>query len=127
MDASSSSPRGRSLAIVLVLVAASLLGIVLATPRAAAAGNTTYLAGSAWTGSSTPTWLSGDTWVLYGDVSVNSGCVLTVEHGAIVKADPGVHLYVDGSLHVDGISGGPVIFVNNQTTVTSWTSGPCGS
>ncbi len=120
MDALSLSRRGRSLTVVLILASAAFMGLLASAPNVAAA-TTHYLAGSACTGSSTPTWVTGDTWVLYGDVMVDLGCTLTIQAGVVVQADPNVHLYVSGALRADGTAADPIRFVNNQTTVTPWT------
>ena len=120
MDAGSRRPRARSLSIVLGLVGVVLLGFVVGAPSAAAAA-THALSGSACSASSTPTWLTGDTWDLYGDVVVDTGCVLTIQPGVTVAADPGVHLYVNGTLWANGTEAAPIQFEDNQTTVTPWT------
>ncbi len=119
MDSTRPGPRGRSLAIILVLVATGFVGLLGAAPPAAAA-TTHFLAGSACKSTSTPVWLSGDTWVLYGNALVDAGCTLTIQPNVTVLGDPGVHLYVNGTLHADGLDGAPISFLNNQTTATPW-------
>ena len=64
------------------------------------------------------TWLTGDTWVLYGNTYVGLGCTLTIQPGVTVKADPGFHLYVNGTLVADGTPSSRILFEDNQTTVT---------
>ena len=118
MDASGLSPRGRSLAIALLIVATGLVGVALTAPRVAAAPPYAY--GSLCNGSPSVTWLAGSTWILNKSAVVDDTCVLTIEPGVTVKADPGVHLYVNGTLIADGMPGDAIDFVNNQTTVTSW-------
>ncbi len=115
MDPSSPGPRGRSLSIVLLLLLSSSFGLLAVAPRAAAAGPF-----YAWGHLCTNTWQAGDTWIINATAVVDSGCTLTIAPGALVNADPGVHLYVNGTLVADGVSGNPILFGNNQTTALSW-------
>ncbi len=119
MHASSLSPGWRSLAIALILLAATLVGLTFAAPRAGAAGPF-YAYGSICKGTPSVTWVTGDTWILNASAVVDLGCVLTIEPGVTVMADPGVHLYVNGTLNANGIAGNAIKFLNNQTAVTSW-------
>ncbi len=118
MDASSRSPRGRSSAIVLLLIATTLVGLLAVAPRAAAAGPF-YAYGSVCSGSSA-TWVTGDTWIINASAVVDVGCTLTIEPGVTVLADPSVHLYVNGTLRADGLPGNLIRFEDNKTAVTPW-------
>ncbi|HYM38697.1 MAG TPA: hypothetical protein VEY12_00935, partial [Thermoplasmata archaeon] len=119
MDASSFRHRGPSVAVVLVLVATTLVGLVVLAPRVAAAGPF-YAWGSICKGNPAVTWLTGDTWILNRSAVVDVGCVLTIEPGVTVKADPGVRLYVNGTLNANGARGNMIDFLNNQTAVIAW-------
>jgi len=50
-------------------------------------------------------------YLLSGDVYVAEGLTLTVGPGQIIKPKPGVDLYINGTLDVNGIEGSPVYFV----------------
>ncbi|HLE55249.1 MAG TPA: Ig-like domain-containing protein [Thermoplasmata archaeon] len=109
---------GRSLAIVLVLLAAGLTApFVSATPGAvpAAGPGARYIAGSACSGNSTPYWLTGETWVMYANVTVPAGCILTIQPGVAVLADSDVRLYLDGQLQANGTSTRYISFDTNAT------------
>ncbi len=119
MPTSFPGPRVRSLAIALLL-ASVLFASLLGGAFAAVAQSTNYISGDACAGGPNPTWLSGDTWILYGNVTVPGGCTLTIEPGATVLGDPGVHLYIAGTLMAGGASGTPTQFKDNQTTGVPW-------
>ena len=69
----------------------------------------------------TTTWDTFCIWVMYGNVTVNPGATLTILPGTSVLADPGVHLFVRGTLKADGSSGGPISFGPNRTLApTPW-------
>ncbi len=119
MPTSSPGPRVRSLAIAL-LITGVLLASFLGTAPAAVAQSPNYISGDACAGGPNPKWQSGDTWIMYGNVTVSGGCTLTIEPGAIVMGDPGVHLYITGSLVAGGTSGTPTQFKDNQTAGVPW-------
>ena len=110
---------GFRLLIVVLLIASVVLLTALPVPKVSAAGNTYYVAGNACP-ASTVTWLTGDTWVLYGNTYVGLGCTLTIQPGVTVKADSGVHLYVNGTLSADGTPSAPILFEDNRTAVLPW-------
>ena len=103
----------RSLAMACLLLTTGFMALLAVAP-AASAGNVNYLAGSACTGT-TQRWQSGDTWILYGNVTVPTTCVLTIEPGAIIKADPAVRLYVNGQLQANGTSTSSMSSVRSST------------
>ena len=107
------------LPLVVLLLASVVLLTALPMPNVSAAGNTYYVAGNACA-SPTVTWLTGDTWILYGETYVGLGCTLTIQPGATVKADPGIHLNVNGTLLADGTPSAPILFEDNQTAVVPW-------
>jgi parallel beta-helix repeat protein len=115
----SAAHRGRSVLVVPVAILL-LVSIAALLPTTVAGQPPNYISGSACAGGPNPRWQSGDTWIMYGDVTVTSGCTLTIEPGATVKGDPNVHLFVDGVLLANGISGTPVSFLDNQTSVIPW-------
>jgi len=124
-------PRGRSLTVAILLVAATIAALFAGLPGASAQ-SPNFVSGNACTGGPNPKWQSGDTWIMYGNVTVPVGCTLTIEPGATVMGDPGVHLYIDGTLIAGGGSGTPATFVDNQTTGIPWAgvqfnSGAAGS
>ena len=104
-------PHGRSRTTIVLVVAALLVGL-LGSASPAAAANTTYVTGPI---SVNTLWTGGDTWVMIGNVTVLPGVTLTIERDAFVKADPGVHLYVRGTLIADGRSDKPISFAANKT------------
>src|SRR5512136_2413507 len=98
------------LAIVGVLIT---LGVIVPTPAKAQPPN--FVSGNACAGGPNPRWQSGDTWIMYGNVTVPFGCTLTIEPGASVKADQAVHLYVRGQLLANGTSTSHISFDVNIT------------
>ena len=112
--------RGPRLLIATLVLASLVLVPSLPLPRVSAAGTTYYVSGDACGGGSTATWTAGDVWILNGTAVVGPGCSLTIESGATVRADPNVHLYVDGRLWSNGTQGAPIHFENNVTAVTPW-------
>lgn len=114
MTLSASRRSGRSLAI--VLVALAVLGAYLAASAPATrAQPPNYVAGNACGGSLTPRWQSGDTWIMYANVTVPLGCILTIEPGAIVKGDQAARLYINGQLQANGTAASPISFDANVT------------
>jgi len=57
---------------------------------------------------SNTTWQTGKVYVVYGTVTVDSGVVLTIEPGAIVKFNSGASMAVFGSVIADGTSGSEI-------------------
>lgn len=112
MDLLRSHRPGRSVAIVLLLLSAAFAGILAAAPRVAAA--TFYHSGPIT--ANPETWLTGDTHVLYGNVTVMPSARLVIQPGVIVSADPGVRLFVRGILNADGSVAQPISFVNNGSS-----------
>ncbi len=120
MHPSRPHPRGLSVAIILVLAAAGFIGLLLTAAPAAAAGPFYAYGNSICKGGPTPTWLTGSTWIINATAVVGTGCTLTVQPGVTVKADPGVHLYVNGTMNADGVAGNLIDFIDNQTAVIPW-------
>src|SRR2546430_13695410 len=100
----------------MIVVGASVLGF--AASGASAAGPSCP-AGRAYRSGpiGTATWDTFCTWVMYGNVTVNPGAILTILPGTTVLADPSVHLYVRGTLRADGNSLGLITFGANRTGV----------
>lgn len=69
--------------------------------------------------STTGPLLSGQVYHLTGNVTVPTGQTLTVQPGAIIKGRLHSHLLAQGTIHVDGLAGNPVIF----TAITDDTVG----
>ena len=112
--------RGSRLLIASVLLASLILLPALPAPLASAAGNTYYVSRDACGGGTAAVWTTGDLWIMNGTTVVGPGCSLTIEPGATVRADPGVHLYVEGKLWSNGTQGQPILFGDNGTVVTPW-------
>ncbi len=119
MRAPFTSLGARTLAVTLLLVGLALGTLVMGAPRGVAQ-SPNYLSGNACSNSPNPTWMSGDTWILYGNVTVPSGCTLTIEPGATVQADPGVHLYIVGALAAGGNSASLSKFLDNRSVGLPW-------
>src|SRR3990172_2242705 len=77
--------------------------LVSLAPAASAA--TIYKAGPTAPGE---VWFAGNTYILYGHVTVPVGRGLTIQPGVIVKVDPLRVLYVEGRLTADGNPGNPI-------------------
>ncbi len=104
----------RSIAIVFVLLATAFGAMLLVAPFAAA---TRYVGGPI----TTNTVWGNDTYIAMKDVTVKSPATLTIMPGTPVKFDPGVHLYVEGSLAADGSSAKPITFSpNNTASLSPW-------
>ena len=84
--------------------------LVSLAPAASAA--TIYKAGPTAPGE---VWFAGNTYILYGHVTVPVGRGLTIQPGVIVKVDPLRVLYVEGRLTADGNPGNPITFAANNT------------
>ncbi len=112
-------PCERILLITFLLLASTIAAAWVGLPEARAA-SPNYVSGNACAGGPNPTWQSGDTWIMYGNVTVPIGCILTIEPGAQIMGDPDVHLYIDGTLVAGGTAGTPSKFVDNQTAGIPW-------
>ena len=99
----------------LVAALAILACLVLVLPSPTSAQSPNYVSGNACAGNLTPRWQSGDTWIMYGNVTVPANCVLTIEPGAIVRADRAVRLYINGQLQANGTSTSSITFSVNRT------------
>ena len=104
----------RSLAIVLILLAATFMVPSLLAPEASAAG-TLYISGNACATSTTPTWSNTTTYVMTGNVTVPAGCILTIQSGTAIKADPKVYLVINGTLEANGTATDRIAFDTNVT------------
>ncbi len=71
------------------------------------------------------TLTKGQTATLRGSYSVPAGKTLTVEAGAIVKAEKGAFLQIFGNLDVKGAQDAPVVFCGEKKTTGFW-KGICG-
>ena len=73
---------------------------------------------------SNETWSSSDVHVLTGDVTVNSGATLTIQPGAVVKAQKYCDIFVWGNLRAVGTSVGRITFTSyRDDTVGGDTNG----
>src|SRR6266511_3927506 len=107
----------RSIALVLLLLAAAWGALLLVAPSVAA---TTYVRGLITTDT---VWGDNDTtYVVMRDVTVRAPATLTTRPGTTVKFDPLTHLFVEGSLVADGTSGKLITFgANNTASASPWT------
>ncbi len=107
----------RSIALVLLLLAAAWGALLLVAPSVAA---TTYVRGLITTDT---VWGDNDTtYVVMRDVTVRAPATLTIRPGTTVKFDPLTHLFVEGSLVADGTSGKLITFgANNTASASPWT------
>src|SRR3989475_670825 len=110
MRAHPTTTRGRTFVIVWVVLASATAAFLMTAPTATA---TTYVRGLITTDT---TWGFSDTiYVATYHVTVRSPATLTILPGTTVKFDPGVHLYIDGSLVADGTATRAIIFTANNT------------
>jgi PKD repeat protein len=83
----------------------------------ATAGADTNVTGSI---SANTVWnLTGSPYIVTGDVTVETGAVLTVNAGVAVKFNSGFALNVSGTLNASGTATNPVIFTSNQGSPAS--------
>ncbi|MCE7984072.1 MAG: hypothetical protein DYG89_23100 [Caldilinea sp. CFX5] len=75
-------------------------------------GNTQYTQNTTWT--------SDKTYVLNGAVIVGQGITLTIQPGAVIKANSGKFIRVDGTLIARGTQQNPIVFTTNATNYDSW-------
>jgi len=61
------------------------------------------------------TWESGNVYNLTGDVTILGNATLTIEDNVTVVAETYCHIYVNGTLVVQGSADAPVIFTYNHT------------
>src|SRR5207249_5084507 len=96
--------------IVWVLLASATAAFLWTAPTATA---TTYVRGLITTDT---TWGISDTiYVATYHVTVRAPATLTILPGTTVKFDPGVHLFIEGSLVADGTATSAIIFTANNT------------
>lgn len=78
-----------------------------------AANAQTYVSGFI---SSNTSWeLTGSPYIVTGNVLLDSGYVLTVSPGVVVKFDSGKSIQIEGTLEAVGTESEPVIFTSNQS------------
>jgi hypothetical protein len=111
---------GSGLLVTSLLLLTVLLVPSVLLPVASGAAGTVYVGGDPCGGGSTATWTTGDIWIMNRTTVVVPTCSLTIDPGAVVRADPNVHLYVDGKLWANGTQAQPIQFENNVTAVTPW-------
>src|SRR2546422_615927 len=110
MRAHPTTTLGRTFVIVWVVLASATAAFLMTAPTATA---TTYVRGLITTDT---TWGFSDTmYVATYHVTVRSPATLTILPGTTVKFDPGVHLYIEGSLVADGTATRAIIFTANNT------------
>ena len=58
------------------------------------------------------TWTNNESHILTCDVTIPAGVTLTLAAGTVIKANPGLHVNVYGSLVADGTAADPVVFTS---------------
>jgi len=102
----------RSLLLATAILATTFALGEAAAPPAAAVGPT-YVSGPI--GADT-TWTPADSpYIVYGHATVEAGVILTILPGTIVKLDPLVAIFVEGTLLADATMANPILFQPNQT------------
>ncbi len=116
MQSRPSRPLARTATIAFLLLVVTGAALVFYAPPVAA---TTYVKGVFTVNT---TWgINDTTYVATKDVTFRSPARLTITAGTTVKFDPGVHLFIDGSLVADGTSVKPITFgPNNTASLIPW-------
>jgi len=109
-------PPGRTLATVALFLVSLFAVLLIGAPTASA---TTYVRGVITTDT---TWGSLDTlYIATQDVTVRPSATLTILAGTTVLFDPGVHLFIEGSLVADGSNAKAIAFdANGSAVVFPW-------
>ena len=98
-----------------MLICAGILGILFIIPE-----NTSADVSVSGSISTDTTWtLANSPYFVEGNITVESGVVLTIEAGVEVRFNGSFSFIVNGTLNATGTSGLPIKFTSNQTLPSS--------